>query len=76
MNEVHVRSLRLPLRVRAFTLPDAQGDYNVYLNDRLSDGQQRKSLAHELRHIERGDFRREESAATIEKEVREELDGK
>ena len=72
MNEVYVRLLPLPLHVRAFTVPDAQGDYNVYVNSRLTFAQRRKSLSHELCHIRRGDFSREDAAAVIERELKEE----
>ena len=72
MNEVYVRLLSLPLHVRAFTVPDPQGDYNVYVNSRLTLAQMKKSVAHELRHIARGDFGREEPASVIERELKEE----
>ncbi len=70
MNEIHVRTLPLPVRVRAFTLPDAEGDYNVYINASLSCEQQRLSFAHERRHIERDDFFRDLPAAVIEAEMK------
>lgn len=63
--------MELPLTVRAFTLPDPQGDYNIYLNCALSREQQEKSLLHEAAHISNGDFDREESAAQIEAAMRE-----
>ena len=67
MNEVIVREIVLPPHVRAFTLPDPQGDYNVYLNSTLSAEQRRRSLQHELGHIRRDDFyRREATAKEIE----------
>ena len=46
----------MPLTIRAFTLPDANGDYNIYINESLSEEAKAKSLEHEKRHIERGDF--------------------
>ena len=63
---VYIRKIPLPFSVRAFTLPDSQGDYNIYINQRLSPEQQEKSLAHEKKHIQRGDFLKEESASSIE----------
>ena len=73
MDEIIIRGIVLPPHVRAFTLPDAQGDYNVYLNSMLSEEQQRRSLAHELRHIRRGDFyQRETTAKEIEAAARNE----
>lgn len=69
MNEVFVRLVALPPTVRAFTVPDAQGDYNVYLNSLLSDEQMKKSLMHEKEHIRRGDFYKEMPVRSIEKSV-------
>ena len=43
MNDVIVRLIAMPLSVRAFTVPDEQGDYNIYLNEALSDEQLQKS---------------------------------
>ena len=70
MTEIIVRMMALPPHVRAFTMPDAQGDYNIYINSALSSEQQKKSLLHELRHIQRDDFyRRDVSARQIEAET-------
>ena len=69
MNEIIIRTLPLPPHVRAFTLPDAQGDYNVYINASLSSEQQQKSLSHEKKHIEREDFYSDLPAAVIEAAV-------
>ena len=57
----------LPLHVRAFTMMDAQGDYNVYINEAMSFEQRRRSFAHEKRHIEREDFVKEQRATEIER---------
>ena len=67
---VFVRRIHLPMAVRAFTIPDEQGNYNVYINDRLSAEQQHKSLEHEFNHIRSGDFRKEENAAALEAAAR------
>lgn len=66
MEEVIVRMVDLPAGVRAFTLPDEQGDYNVYVNSALSYEQQQKSLLHERRHIVNGDFYSDKTARDIE----------
>ncbi len=69
MTEIIVRRIPLPPHVRAFTMPDAQGDYNVYINSCLSEEQQRSSLQHELRHIRRDDFfRRDGTVKELEAE--------
>lgn len=67
---VFVRKIRLPMAVRAFTIPDEQGNFNVYINDRLSAEQQHKSLEHEFYHIRSGDFSKEENAAALEAAAR------
>lgn len=64
---IFIRKIPLPFGVRAFTLPDAQGDYNVYINEKLSYEQQMKSLEHEKAHIDNGDFLQEENACDIER---------
>lgn len=54
------------MTVRAFTLPDSQGDYNIYINEDMSERQQYESLCHEKKHIENGDFYKDETASLIE----------
>jgi Zn-dependent peptidase ImmA (M78 family) len=61
-----VRQIKMPLTIRAFTLPDANGDFNIYINEALSDEAKRKSLAHEYLHIENNDFQKNEFARMIE----------
>ncbi len=73
MNEIIVRELRLPCGIRAFTLPDAQGDYNVYLNCALTAEQREKSLRHEKEHIRRGDFYSDLPARDVEEAMASEL---
>ncbi len=70
IESVFVRKIHLPMAVRAFTIPDEQGNYNVYINDRLSAEQQHKSLEHEFMHIRSGDFYKNENAAAIEAAAR------
>ena len=73
MNENIIRKIKLPMSVRAFTIPDSQGDYNIYINDALSDEQQYESLCHEVCHIENGDFFRDEDATEIERRMKKSL---
>lgn len=70
MNEIIIRELQLPPGIRAFTLPDAQGDYNIYINCSLTAEQRQESLRHEREHIDRGDFFKDLSAREIEAELR------
>lgn len=71
--DIIIRKIPLPLRVRAFTIPDSDGDYNIYINSNLSDEQQKKSLAHEKSHIENEDFLKSSSAGEIEELAKDRL---
>ena len=67
MKEIIVRMVALPPHIRAFTLPDAQGDYNVYINETMTYEQRLRSFAHEKHHIDNGDFTSELCATEIER---------
>lgn len=56
MNEVYVRLVALPLTIRGVTVPDEEGDFNIYINSSLTPDQQKLVLKHEMTHIERNDF--------------------
>ena len=64
---IFIREMKMPLTIRAFTVPDENGDYNIYINNDLSDEAKKKSLNHEKMHIENNDFSSSELARTIEK---------
>lgn len=51
-----VRKIEMPMTVRGFTMVDAEGIYNVYINDRLSAESAKRTMQHELDHIRNGDF--------------------
>ena len=61
--------MALPPHVRAFTMQDAQGDYNVYINEAMTYEQRLRSFAHEKRHIDNGDFASELCATEIERKT-------
>ncbi len=61
-----IRQIKMPLTIRAFTIPDANGDFNIYINENLSNEAKKKSLAHEKYHIENNDFQKNEFARIIE----------
>lgn len=63
---IFVREIKMPLTIRAFTIPDANGDFNIYINEDLSDAAKRKSLEHEKTHINRNDFEKDVSVKLIE----------
>jgi len=51
-----VRYADFPITVRAVTVMDINGFYNIYINARLSYDAQKRAIAHEIEHIARGDF--------------------
>ena len=61
-----IREIKMPATVRAFTVPDEDGNFNVYINECLSEEAKRKSLDHERLHITRNDFISEAPARLIE----------
>lgn len=63
---IFLREIKMPLTIRAFTIPDANGDFNIYINKDLSDSAKRKSLEHEKAHIKRNDFQKEFTVKLIE----------
>lgn len=67
MEDVIVRLL--DLSVPGVTVLDSDGNYNVYINARLSIEGQKKTLAHELRHIKKDHFHNEDSVSKCEKEA-------
>ena len=63
---IFIREMKMPLTIRAFTVPDANGDYNIYINNDLSEEAKEKSLNHEKKHIEENDFGSLDLARVIE----------
>lgn len=55
-HSITVRTLELPYRVKAVTLPECDGRFDVYVNSALSPADQQKALRHELEHIRGGHF--------------------
>lgn len=51
-----IRYVPLPISVKGVTAMDSDGFYNIYINSRLSYEEQKKTIAHEMEHIVRGDF--------------------
>lgn len=50
------RLVKLPSTVRAFTLTDEDGNYNVYINRDLTRGGAMRAYLHEIEHILAGDL--------------------
>lgn len=54
--EYTVRYVDFPPSIPALTAKDASGHYNIYINSMLSVPQQKRALAHELKHATSEDF--------------------
>jgi len=61
-----VRLVDLPPGIRGFTVPDENGDFNIYINTKISAFAQKKAYRHELEHIAEGDCYSNEKAGGIE----------
>ena len=69
MDEIFCRYTNLPSRVNAVTVVDENGDFNVYINNNLSDEAQRAAFQHEKRHILKKHFYRYNSVTECEQEA-------
>lgn len=52
----YIRKIQLPMTVRGFTVEDQDGNFNIYINQDLSDEAMRKACVHELYHVYNYDF--------------------
>ena len=69
MGTVFIRQTALPRTVYGATVVDADGNYNVYINENLSDRKKQDTVAHELQHIQNGHFYDDDSIANNEREA-------
>lgn len=70
MDAIIIRKLNLPDGVNGMTVLDSEGDYNIYLNDRLSFDAQAEALRHEVAHIQRGHFHTEQDLKVLEEQAK------
>lgn len=69
---IFIREIEMSMKIRGYPSPDEDNNYNVYINKDLADDVKKRTLEHELSHIEKGHiFREEMSVYSIEKEVDE-----
>ncbi len=54
--EIQIKLLNLPCKIRAAHCHNEDGTWTVFLNARISDQAQRRSLWHELAHIHHRDL--------------------
>ena len=55
-NNVFIRLILLPHTVRAVTLPNTDGTFDVYVNASLAQELQIAAIEHELNHIRKDHF--------------------
>ena len=53
---IYIRYIDFPEGIRGGVQIDADGNFNVYISNCLSDSQKQRTLDHELRHIRLGHF--------------------
>lgn len=61
-----IRYVDLPCRMNGMTVMDGDGFFNIYINSRLDYYHQQTAIRHELTHVTRGDFFRDEKLEEIE----------
>lgn len=69
MDSMIIRKIDLPIGVDGITVLDENGDYNIYLNARISYDAQGIAFRHEVEHIRQGHFYTYEDIAKIEKQA-------
>jgi hypothetical protein len=70
MGDVIIRCICFPsLRTYGATRKDSNGDFNVYIDERLSEQKMRETLQHEIDHIEKNHF--SDSVSAWEAEMNE-----
>lgn len=65
-DDVLVKMMNLPTRIKAFVLNDEEGFSTIFLNAKMSHVQHGKSYRHEMEHIGEDDLYATESADIIE----------
>lgn len=67
---IFVRLIRFPSEaVRAVTLPNDDGTFDIYINERLPEELRHKALEHELKHIHKDHFYNEDPVWVNEEEA-------
>ena len=67
--DYYVRVISLPPTVRGVTLPNDDGTFSIYINALCDDEVRRKALEHELSHMARDHFYKQEPIALQEAEA-------
>lgn len=73
MDSMIIRKLDLPIGVNGITVLDENGDYNIYLNARITGDAQARAFRHEVEHIKQGHFYSYEDIKKIEEQAEYEV---
>ncbi len=68
-----IRKIDLPIGVDGITVLDENGDYNVYLNARISCNAQADAFRHEVEHVRQGHFYTYEDIKVLEEKAEYEV---
>ena len=66
-----IRVIKLPPSIKGVTIPDEEGNYNIYINKNMSRKVQIDTYLHELEHIKNNDFSSNEPIPTIEERTKQ-----
>jgi hypothetical protein len=69
MDAVIIRKIDLPIGINGITVLDENGDYNIYINDKLSNDRQGVAFRHEVEHIKQGHFYTYEDLLALEEQA-------
>lgn len=70
MIDYNVRVIPFPNRaVPALVTPNDDGTFDIYINGLLTESQQKEALRHELEHLERDHFYKDEPVVCLEAEA-------
>ena len=69
MDTIIVRVIDMPIGVNGATVRDEEGDYNIYINARISSDKQQLAFRHEICHIRQEHFYSGRLVAEMEKEI-------
>ena len=70
MDEIFCRYANLPSKINAVTVIDENGDYNVYVNVKLSTEAQKQAFRHEVKHIKKNHFFQNKPVKECEEEAK------
>lgn len=66
LNDIFIRLVSLPRGINGMTILDAEGNYNVYINQELPREPMIKAYKHEIQHIKDDDFYNSKSVRDAE----------